>query len=88
MIGVSQVAARFGQAQRVWNECVQRRIEITVSMLRDMKAVKMLGLVDLMYQLITELRALELHASERFRVLRIWRILICRLLPAMELYLC
>ena len=47
-------------------------------MLSDVKAVKMLGLTNVMAELILKLRTVELQTSEKFRVLRIWRIMICK----------
>ncbi|KAH8900775.1 P-loop containing nucleoside triphosphate hydrolase protein [Thozetella sp. PMI_491] len=76
VVGAAQVAKRFGTAQRVWNERVEDRISATIHMLSDMKAVKMLGLSTIMSDMITKMRQIELEASEKFRVLRIWRILI------------
>ncbi|KAK0634859.1 putative ATP-binding cassette transporter [Bombardia bombarda] len=72
----SPVAARFGPAQREWVECVQRRVAVTASMLGDMKAVKMLGLTDVLETIILKLRAVELRTSENFRSLLIWQIMI------------
>lgn len=46
-------------------------------MINDMKAVKMLGLTGVLSGVIVELRRVELETSERFRVLRISRILVC-----------
>ncbi|KAG8412815.1 hypothetical protein J3458_013251 [Metarhizium acridum] len=45
-------------------------------MIGDMKAVKMLGLTDTLCKLVGKLRKAELEASERFRKLLIWQILI------------
>jgi ATP-binding cassette subfamily C (CFTR/MRP) protein 1 len=67
VIGASQVAARFGPAQRVWNEHVQRRMKATTSMISNMKVVRMLGLLDLMSELITDLRTSELRVSPALR---------------------
>lgn len=47
-------------------------------MLHDMKAVKMLGISDKLFDSVSGLRREELKASERFRVLILWQIAICR----------
>lgn len=47
-------------------------------MLRDIKSIKMLGLSQVMFQTISNLRKIELETSERFRKLLIWEIVICR----------
>jgi hypothetical protein len=42
---------------------VQRRMKATTSMISNMKVVRMLGLLDLMSELITDLRISELRVS-------------------------
>lgn len=76
LLGSGPIAARFGPAQRVWVERVERRIAVTASMLSDMKAVKMLGLSGVLESIISQLRVVELKASETFRSLIIWQILV------------
>ena len=76
LLGSGPIAARFGPAQRVWVERVERRIAVTASMLSDMKAVKMLGLSSVLETIISQLRVVELKTSETFRSLIIWQILI------------
>lgn len=47
-------------------------------MLREIKFIKMIGLSQVMFQNISNLRKIELKTSERFRKLLIWEIVICR----------
>lgn len=76
LLGSGPIAARFGPAQRVWVERVERRIAVTASMLSDMNAVKMLGFSGVLESIISQLRVVELKASETFRSLIIWQILV------------
>lgn len=46
------------------------------NMLNDMKAVKMLGLEDMLSKEILHLRKLEMQGSEKFRQLLVWSILL------------
>ncbi|POR31354.1 Uncharacterized protein TPAR_08439 [Tolypocladium paradoxum] len=74
--GASRIAAYFGPAQKAWVGRVQTRVAVTASMLGDMKAVKMLGLSEVLRNVVSKLRTVELRTSERFRTLRTWQILI------------
>lgn len=76
LLGSGAIAARFGPAQRVWVERVEKRIAVTASMLSDMKAVKMLGLSGVLESIISQLRVVELKTSETFRSLIIWQVLV------------
>ncbi|KAI7970770.1 hypothetical protein EIK77_007950, partial [Talaromyces pinophilus] len=61
------VSTRMASAQKAWIERIQKRLAITSAMLGDMKAAQMLGLKDLLFNIINELRELELKDSLRFR---------------------
>ena len=75
-IGITMViASRSEAAQRAWNERVQERVSVTASMLSDMKAVKTLGLTEILKKVILRLRDRELKTSEKFRVLGMAQIL-------------
>ncbi|POR36613.1 Uncharacterized protein TPAR_03195 [Tolypocladium paradoxum] len=76
VVGASRIAAHFGPAQMAWIQRVQERVAVTAKMLSDMKAVKMLGLTDTLFNVTWKLRKDELRASERFRKLLTWQILI------------
>ena len=58
-----------------WIERVQKRVAATAGFLNDIKAVKMLGLSDALYNITTKLREDELHASSKFRKLLVLQIL-------------
>lgn len=72
----SKIASHFGPAQIAWIQRVQTRIAVTANMLNDIKAVKMLGLTDVLYTITFTLRNDELRASEKFRKLLVMQILI------------
>ena len=71
----SKIASHFGPAQIAWIQRVQTRIAVTAKMLNDIKAVKMLGLSDVLYTITSNLRNDELRASEKFRKLLVMQIL-------------
>ncbi|UKZ84066.1 hypothetical protein TrVFT333_011882 [Trichoderma virens FT-333] len=73
--GASQIGNRFGPAMVTWIQRVQKRVAVTANFLNDIKAVKMLGLSDVLYGITVKLRKDELHASERFRRLLFLQIL-------------
>ncbi|KJZ71681.1 hypothetical protein HIM_08919 [Hirsutella minnesotensis 3608] len=72
----SRIARSFGSAQKAWVDCVQTRVSATASMLSDIKAVKMLGLTEVLSNIISRLRSVELQTSETFRSLLTWQILV------------
>ncbi|KAH8892336.1 ABC transporter [Thozetella sp. PMI_491] len=61
-------------SQRAWVEKVEDRLRLTTHLLGDMKAVKMLGLSERMYDLVQGLRKVEIETSRAFRKLLIWQI--------------
>ncbi|KAJ0160120.1 Metal resistance protein YCF1 [Colletotrichum tanaceti] len=75
-LGVIPISKAIGKAQTGWIECLQKRVAVTASMLGDMKAIKMLGLPDVLSTVITELRRIELSGSEKFRKLLVCQILV------------
>ncbi|KAL1981835.1 hypothetical protein VTN96DRAFT_2080 [Rasamsonia emersonii] len=74
VLAMVPVSTRSGEAQKQWNKRVEKRLAVTSSMLGDMKAVKMLGLTDILFTLISKFRKIELKTSERFRKLIIWQV--------------
>ncbi|KAJ0318019.1 hypothetical protein Brms1b_004618 [Colletotrichum noveboracense] len=62
-------------AQTVWIERLQKRVAVTATMLGDMKAIKMLGLPEVLSGVILQLRRVELSRSEKFRKLLLWQVL-------------
>ncbi|TWU72314.1 hypothetical protein ED733_000129 [Metarhizium rileyi] len=75
IVGASRIAGHFGPAQMAWIQRVRIRVAVTSRMIGDMKAVKMLGLTDTLFDLVWKLRRAELQASEKFRKLLVWQIL-------------
>ncbi|PWY93092.1 multidrug resistance-associated protein [Aspergillus sclerotioniger CBS 115572] len=76
ILGTHPISSRSGSAQKAWVEKVQTRVAVTSAMLGDMKAVKMLGLADVLFDLVTKLRKAELEASSRFRKLFIFMVVL------------
>jgi ATP-binding cassette subfamily C (CFTR/MRP) protein 1 len=73
----SFVAKRIGPRQRIWVAAIQRRVGITSSMLGSMKSVKMMGLSDNLFDTLHNLRIRELDLMKKFRVMFLWRLLLC-----------
>ncbi|KAB8206354.1 P-loop containing nucleoside triphosphate hydrolase protein [Aspergillus parasiticus] len=69
LCGTFLISTRMATAQRAWVEKVQVRLTVTSTMLGNIKAVKMLGLTDVLYQMLSSLRQIELNTSQRFRKL-------------------
>ncbi|KAJ5720496.1 uncharacterized protein N7483_008430 [Penicillium malachiteum] len=76
VFGSGPISAKTAPAQKAWAEKVQKRIGVTSSMLKDMKSVKILGLNDVFFGLITKLRVAELKTSAQFRKLFIWTVVL------------
>ncbi|KAJ5182197.1 hypothetical protein N7449_012344 [Penicillium cf. viridicatum] len=57
----------IGKAQKRWNEGIQTRIDVTATMLRSIKAVKMLGFTPIVFETVQNLRVTELKISTLFR---------------------
>ncbi|PWY66113.1 putative multidrug resistance-associated protein [Aspergillus heteromorphus CBS 117.55] len=69
VLGTTPISTRYGRAQAAWVKQVQKRLSITSTMLKDMKAVKMLGLETVLSEVITTYRKSELGISKRYRKL-------------------
>lgn len=68
----------MASAQKAWIERIQKRLAVTSTMLGDMKAAQMLGLKDLLFNIINELRELELKDSLRFRKIMVIVAVLCK----------
>jgi ATP-binding cassette subfamily C (CFTR/MRP) protein 1 len=75
----SKVAAIVAPRQKVWVKAIQQRVSITSSMLGSMKSVKLMGLSDYLFESIQGQRVRELDLSKKFRVLGMFRMLLCKL---------
>ncbi|KAF0323666.1 ABC transporter [Colletotrichum asianum] len=79
VVGVIPISKTIGKAQTVWIERLQKRVAVTATMLGDMKAIKMLGLPEVLSGVILQLRRIELSGSEKFRKLLLWQVLVSNL---------
>ncbi|KAI8238519.1 ABC transporter atnG [Colletotrichum sp. SAR 10_96] len=79
VVGVIPISKTIGKAQTVWIERLQKRVAVTATMLGDMKAIKMLGLPEVLSSVILQLRRVELSGSEKFRKLLLWQVLVSNL---------
>jgi len=73
----SKVAKRIGPRQGIWAAAIQQRVGMTSSMLGSMKSVKMMGLSDVLSDTLQSQRVRELELSKKFRVMGMWRMLLC-----------
>ncbi|QKX54680.1 uncharacterized protein TRUGW13939_01768 [Talaromyces rugulosus] len=62
-----QIAAWSNKYQKLWIEKVEERLSVTSSILGDMRAIKMLGLSDKLFNIIDRLRQAEITESVKFR---------------------
>ncbi|KAL9572706.1 hypothetical protein ACKAV7_003105 [Fusarium commune] len=72
--GILMIAKYIANAQKRWVRGIQTRIDVTASMLGSMKEVKMLGLTDVLNDMVQSLRVKELDLSKKFRKLMCWRV--------------
>lgn len=63
------MAKYMGNAQKVWMERIQTRIDTTAKMLQSMKGIKMLGLSEQLSSIISQLRMDEITHSLKMRKL-------------------
>ncbi|KAJ6021906.1 ABC transporter integral membrane type 1 [Penicillium herquei] len=69
ILATTPVSAKCGEAQKKWVGHIQERLAVTTAMLGNIKAVKMLGLEVILFDIITQYRKVELSASKRYRKL-------------------
>lgn len=79
VLGTFQLSAWAKTSQKLWVEKVEQRLGVTNSSLVAMRVVKMLGLSNKIYDIITEFRRVEIICSSRFRQLLIGKIFFCEL---------
>ncbi|KAF4969944.1 hypothetical protein FSARC_2930 [Fusarium sarcochroum] len=65
--GTLMIARYMANAQKRWVRGIQTRIDVTASMLGSMKEVKMLGLTDVLNDMVQSLRVRELGLSKKFQ---------------------
>lgn len=59
--GQSWVSSRIGGSIKNWNEAIEKRVSVTSSFLNSIKAVKMMGLSDVLAKSVQALRIHELY---------------------------
>jgi len=65
-----------------WNAAIQQRVALTASFLKDMKALKMLGLTSRMRALLQDQRKFELDKSVAVRMCTIWLNMFGNMMPS------
>ncbi|KAH0287053.1 P-loop containing nucleoside triphosphate hydrolase protein, partial [Aureobasidium sp. EXF-3399] len=65
-----------------WNAAIQQRVALTASFLKDMKALKMLGLTSRMRALLQDQRRFELDKSVAVRMCTIWLNIFGNMMPS------
>lgn len=65
--GAKQISKHIGGRQKVWVDAVQKRISVTTSVLSEIKAIKMMGLSDVLTKKLQEYRVDETHRMAGFR---------------------
>ncbi|KAF3798626.1 ABC transporter FUM19 [Colletotrichum gloeosporioides] len=73
---MSKISVASRTAQMEWIEKIQERLRVTTIVLGEMKAVKMLGLTDIMSTTIQRLRTNEINTSKSFRKLLVATLLL------------
>ncbi|KAI4728374.1 putative multidrug resistance protein [Aureobasidium sp. EXF-10728] len=76
------VGPRMRNYRPKWNAAIQQRVALTSSLLKDMKALKMLGLTDRMQALLQDQRRFELKKSIDVRRCIIWLNIFGQLMPS------
>ncbi|RDW71574.1 cyclic peptide transporter [Coleophoma cylindrospora] len=66
-VGTMWISNYIGSAQKIWNEGIQTRIDVSTSMIGSMKAVKVLGFTPTITNIVQGLRVKELKLSFVFR---------------------
>ncbi|KAH8666573.1 P-loop containing nucleoside triphosphate hydrolase protein [Xylariales sp. PMI_506] len=66
------LARYMGPKQRPWIEAIQNRVGMVSSVLRNMKAIRMMGLENIMEDLLQNQRIRELQLSKSFRWMIVW----------------
>lgn len=75
------VGPRMKKHRPKWNAAIQQRVALTSSLLKDMKALKMLGLTNRMRALLQDQRVFELAKSIDVRMCIIWLNIFGNLMP-------
>jgi hypothetical protein len=68
------LAVVSGNAQGTWLEAVEERVAVTSKVLGVMKNIKMTGLTETISRSLQDLRAAEIEASFKYRLLGVIRL--------------
>jgi hypothetical protein len=81
VLGTMPISRHIVPAQKQWVVRVQQRMATTMTMLANMKSIKMLGLTGTLDTIVSHLREVELKTSEVFRKLLICTVALCKSIP-------
>lgn len=76
LLGTARLSAQTSLRQRVWMQKVQERLSAICGFLVDMKAIKILTLGRNILHRATDLRQVEVDASQGYRTLLMWSLFI------------
>jgi len=65
--------------QRIWNQAIEVRLDITTKMLGQMKEVKLLGLTEQIEAIIRTLRSDEIRKSAKYRKFLVAILIACKI---------
>ncbi|KND90065.1 Multidrug resistance-associated protein 1 [Tolypocladium ophioglossoides CBS 100239] len=71
--GARHIASQIGGSQKSWVDSVQKRIDITSSMLTGIRSIRMMGLGRLLTSVVQDLRVEETHKMAGFRWNIVWQ---------------
>ncbi|KAK2591919.1 hypothetical protein QQS21_010393 [Conoideocrella luteorostrata] len=72
-LGTAEIARTIGARQKVWVDAIQRRINVTASMLSEMRSVKMMGLSQVLYRIVQDQRVQETRRMSGARWSIVWQ---------------
>ncbi|KAI1100526.1 ABC transporter [Jackrogersella minutella] len=72
-LGATHISKHIGGRQKVWMQAVQKRVSVTANMLCEIKAIKMMGLTDVLMKTIQKYRVDETHRMAGFRWSIVWQ---------------
>lgn len=76
--GASIVAKLIGDRQKLWADATQKRITTTNMMLRDMSGLKMMGLTEVIGEIVQDERVRETKQMESWAWINVWQNVVCQ----------
>lgn len=67
MMGIGLTAGRMSAFQIDWNQAIQKRLHVTSNVIALTKEIKLLGVTDVVFRIVQELRRDEVDVSHKFR---------------------